>query len=89
MPSYAAWFMAALQFWIRGDLAAEQHRRLAEIGATAVPMSRVGRTLDGTHRGAAWTMIETGPGETEAERAKVASLIGATPDDVTGPYAHH
>ncbi|HKZ14480.1 MAG TPA: hypothetical protein VJL81_11605 [Solirubrobacterales bacterium] len=81
--------MAALQFWIRGDLAAEQRQSLTEIGARAIPMSATRATPDGDHRGAAWTMIEAPPGEPEAERNRVAAVIGAAPDDVTGPYAPH
>ena len=81
--------MAALQFWIRGDLAAAQRQSLAQIGARAIPMSAPRGTPDGAHYGAAWTMIEAPPGEPEAERNRVASLIGATPADLTGPYAPH
>jgi hypothetical protein len=80
--------MAPLQFWIRGDLAAEQRERLVEIGARAVPMARA-TNGDGELRPAAWTMIEARPGEPEAERAKLAALLGAEPDDITGPYAFH
>jgi len=80
--------MAPLQFWIRGDLAAEQRERLIEIGARAVPMARSANG-DGEPRPAAWTMIEARPGEPEAERAKLAALLGAEPDDITGPYAFH
>jgi hypothetical protein len=80
--------MAPLQFWIRGDLAAEQRERLLEIGARAIPMAR-GSNGDGELRPAAWTMIEARPGEPEAERAKLAALLGAEPDDITGPYAFH
>jgi hypothetical protein len=81
--------MAPLQFWIRGDLRAEQRARLAEIGARAVPMAANGRRNPDGLRQAAWTMIEARPGETEAERAKLAELIGAEPDEITGPYAFH
>ena len=82
--------MAPLQFWIRGDLAAEQRERLTEIGARAVPMARPnGNGPDGARRPAAWTMIEARPGEPEAERAKLAALLGAEPDEITGPYAFH
>jgi len=80
--------MAPLQFWIRGDLAAEQRERLLEIGARATPMAR-GTDEDGEPRRAAWTVIEARPGEPEAERAKLAALLGAEPDDITGPYALH
>jgi hypothetical protein len=81
--------MAPLQFWIRGDLAAEQRERLTEIGARAVPMAS-GTNGDGSEpRPAAWTMIEARPGEPEAERAKLAALLGAEPDEITGPYAFH
>jgi hypothetical protein len=83
--------MALLQFWIRGDLAAEQRERLDEIGARAVPMSRrPTRNGNGEQFSrAAWTMIESRPGEPEAERAKLAALLGAEPDEITGPYAFH
>jgi hypothetical protein len=81
--------MAPLQFWIRGDLADEQRRRLTTIGARAIPMSPGMPTPDGEHRPAAWTVIEAPHGEPEAERNRVAELIGAQPDDVTGPYAPH
>lgn len=82
--------MAALQFWIRGDLAAEQRDRLSEIGARAIPMARPnGNGDDGPLRPAAWTMIEARPGEPEVERAKLAALLGAEPDEITGPYAFH
>jgi hypothetical protein len=81
--------MAPLQFWVRGDLGAEQRERLTEIGARAVPMSATGRQNPDGLRGAAWTMIEARPGEPEAERARVADLIGAAPDEITGPYAFH
>jgi len=80
--------MAALQFWIRGDLRAEQRNRLTEIGARAVPMAHNGNGDDGLRR-AAWTMIEARPGEPDAERAKLAAAIGAEPDELTGPYAFH
>ncbi len=80
--------MAALQFWIRGDLAAEQRQSLTEIGARAVPMSATRKTPDGLG-GAAWTMIEAPPGEPEAERNRVAALIGFAPEQITGPYAPH
>jgi hypothetical protein len=80
--------MAPLQFWIRGDLADEQCERLIEIGARAIPMAR-SINGDGEHRPAAWTMIEARPGEPEAERAKLAALLGAEPDEITGPYAFH
>jgi hypothetical protein len=80
--------MAPLQFWIRGDLAAEQRERLIEIGARAVPMAR-GANGNGETRPAAWTMIEARPGEPEVERAKLAALLGAEPDEITGPYAFH
>ena len=80
--------MAPLQFWIRGDLAAEQRERLVEIGARAVPMAR-STNGHGEPRPAAWTMIEARPGEPEAERAKLAALLGAEPDEITGPYAFH
>ncbi len=79
--------MAALQFWIRGDLAAEQLARLAEIGARAIPMVRGAE--DGVLRRAAWTMIEASPGEPEDVRARLAALLGAEPDELTGPYAFH
>ncbi|MBS1888280.1 MAG: hypothetical protein JSU06_13940 [Actinobacteria bacterium] len=79
--------MAALQFWIRGDLGAEQLDRLTEIGARAVPMSRNGNGDD--RRRAAWTMIEARPGEPEAERARLAAALGTEPDELTGPYAFH
>lgn len=81
--------MAALQFWIRGDLAAEQRQSLTEIGARAVPMSATRPTPDGHFGGAAWTMIEAPPGEPEAERNRVAAVIGAAPESITGPYAPH
>ena len=80
--------MAPLQFWIRGDLAAEQCDRLSEIGARAVPMAR-STNGDGEMRPAAWTMIEARPGEPEAERAKLAALLGAEPGEISGPYALH
>jgi hypothetical protein len=80
--------MAALQFWIRGDLGSEQCERLLEIGARAVPMAS-GSGGDGELRPAAWTMIEARPGEPEAERARLAALLGAEPDEITGPYAFH
>ncbi|MBS1678077.1 MAG: hypothetical protein JST08_11905 [Actinobacteria bacterium] len=80
--------MAPLQFWIRGDLAAEQRERLLEIGARAIPMAR-STNGDDERRPAAWTMIEARPGEPEAERAKLAALLGAEPDEITGPYAFH
>jgi hypothetical protein len=80
--------MAPLQFWIRGDLAAEQRERLIEIGARAVPMARVANR-HGELRPAAWTLSEARPGEPEAERAKLAALLGAEPDEITGPYAFH
>ncbi len=80
--------MAALQFWIRGDLGAEQRERLTEIGARAVPVAA--RTNgDDPYRRAAWTMIEARPGEPEAERARLAALIGTEPGEITGPYAFH
>lgn len=79
--------MVPLQFWIRGDLAAEQRERLIEIGARAVPMAR-SRNGD-EPRPAAWTMIEARPGDPEAERAKLAALLGAEPGEITGPYAFH
>ncbi len=47
------------------------------------------RRGDGTLVGAAWTRIDTGPGEPDAERARIAAAIGAEPDQVTGPYAVH
>lgn len=81
--------MAPLQFWIRGDLAAEQRERLVEIGARAVPMARGTAREDGELRRAAWTMIEARPGEPEAERARLAALLGADPGEITGPYAFH
>ncbi len=81
--------MAALQFWIRGDLVAEQRRRLQELGVVVVPMGAGSRRGDGTLVGAAWTRIDTGPGEPDAERARIAAAIGAEPDQVTGPYAVH
>ncbi|HEY2477805.1 MAG TPA: hypothetical protein VGI17_03665 [Solirubrobacterales bacterium] len=81
--------MAALQFWIRGELGAEQCERLTEIGARAVPMARNGNGDDGELRRAAWTMIEARPGEPETERARLAALIGAETDELTGPYAFH
>jgi hypothetical protein len=34
-------------------------------------------------------VIEARPGEPEAERAKLAALLGAEPDEITGPYAFH
>lgn len=80
--------MAPLQFWIRGDLAAEQRERLVEIGARAIPMAR-GAGGEGEPRRAAWTVIEAQPGEPEAERAKLAALLGAEPHEITGPYAFH
>lgn len=80
--------MAPLQFWIRGDLAAEQRERLSEIGARAIPMAG-GAGGDGEPGRAAWTVIEARPGEPEAERAKLAALLGAEPDEITGPYAFH
>jgi hypothetical protein len=80
--------MAPLQFWIRGDLAADQRERLDEIGARAVPMARSANG-NGETRPAAWTMIEARPGEPEVERAKLAALLGAEPDEITGPYAFH
>jgi hypothetical protein len=80
--------MASLQFWIRGDLAAEQRERLVEIGARAIPMART-TNGDDEPRPAAWTMIEARPGEPEAERAKLAALLGAEPAEITGPYAFH
>ncbi len=80
--------MAPLQFWIRGDLAAEQRDRLLEIGARAIPMARSANG-DGEPRPAAWTMIEARPGEPEAERAKLAAVLGFEPDEITGPYAFH
>jgi hypothetical protein len=79
---------AALQFWIRGDLAAEQRRSLTKIGARAIPMSATRPTPEGLG-GAAWTMIEAPPGEPEAERNRLAALIGAEPETITGPYAPH
>ncbi|HVV91456.1 MAG TPA: hypothetical protein VHB53_13250 [Solirubrobacterales bacterium] len=81
--------MAPLQFWIRGDLAAGQRERLIEVGARAVPMARGTAGDDGEPRRAAWTMIEARPGEPEAERAKLAALLGAEPAELTGPYAFH
>jgi hypothetical protein len=81
--------MAPLQFWIRGDLAAEQRERLTEIGARAIPMARSSDGNGGEPRPAAWTMIEARPGEPEAERAKLAAVLGAEPDEITGPYAFH
>lgn len=81
--------MATLQFWIRGDLAAEQRERLIEIGARAIPMARGAGGDDSEPRHAAWTVIEARPGEPEAERAKLAALLGAEPDEITGPYAFH
>jgi hypothetical protein len=83
--------MAALQFWIRGELGTEQCERLTEIGARAVPMARNGNGNgdDGELRRTAWTMIEARPGEPETERARLAALIGAEPDEITGPYALH
>jgi hypothetical protein len=80
--------MAPLQFWIRGDLAADQRERLTEIGARAVPMAR-SLNGNGETRPAAWTMIEARPGEPEVVRAKLAALLGAEPDEITGPYALH
>jgi hypothetical protein len=80
--------MAPLQFWIRGDLAADQRERLTEIGARAVPMARSSNG-NGDPRPAAWTMIEARPGEPEAERAKLAALLGAQPGEISGPYALH
>ncbi|HEX4306403.1 MAG TPA: hypothetical protein VHZ54_10220 [Solirubrobacterales bacterium] len=81
--------MAALQFWIRGDLRAEQCERLTEIGARAVPMARRANRNGGEPRPAAWTMIEARAGDAEAERAKLAKLLGAEPGEITGPYAFH
>jgi hypothetical protein len=81
--------MAPLQFWIRGDLGAEQRERLTEVGARAVPMAASANGPDGPLRPAAWTMIEARPGEPEAERARLAAVIGAEPDELTGPYAFH
>ena len=81
--------MAALQFWIRGDLAAEQRQSLTTIGARAIPMSPGMPTPDGELRAAAWTMIEAPPGEPEAERNRVAALIGTAPEALSGPYAPH
>jgi hypothetical protein len=80
--------MAPLQFWIRGDLAADQCEALLEAGARAVPMARSANG-NGELRPAAWTMIEARPGEPEAERAKLAALLGAEPGELTGPYAFH
>ena len=80
--------MAPLQFWIRGDLAAEQRERLTEIGARAVPMAR-SVNGNGETRPAAWTMIEARPGEPEVERAKLAAVLGTEPNEITGPYALH
>lgn len=80
--------MAPLQFWIRGDLAADQREALLEVGARAIPMARSANG-NGELRPAAWTMIEARPGEPEAERAKLAALLGAEPDEITGPYAFH
>jgi hypothetical protein len=80
--------MAPLQFWIRGDLAADQRERLTEIGARAVPMAR-SMNGNGDTRPAAWTMIEARPGEPEVERAKLAALLGAEPGEISGPYALH
>ena len=80
--------MAPLQFWIRGDLGDEQRERLIEIGARAVPMAR-SMNGNGDTRPAAWTMIEARPGEPEAERAKLAALLGAEPGEISGPYALH
>jgi hypothetical protein len=80
--------MASLQFWIRGDLGAEQRERLDEIGARATPMAR-SINGNGETRPAAWTMIEAGPGEAEVERAKLAALLGAEPGEISGPYAFH
>jgi hypothetical protein len=82
--------MSALQFWIRGDLLADQRRRLEQLGARAVPVAAAGgRRADGTLVGAAWTRIEAGPGDAETERARIAAAIGTEPDEVTGPYAVH
>lgn len=81
--------MAALQFWIRGDLRAEQRERLTEIGARAVPMVRGTNRNGDEPRPAAWTMIEARAGDVAAERAKLAKLLGAEPDEITGPYAFH
>jgi hypothetical protein len=81
--------MAALQFWIRGDLVAEQRRRLEQLGVAAVPMGAGARRPDGTLVSAAWTRIEAGPGDPETERARIANAIGTEPDEVTGPYAVH
>jgi hypothetical protein len=81
--------MAPLQFWIRGDLRAEQSKPLTEIGARAIPMAASTNGPDGPLRPAAWTMIEARPGEPEAERAKLASALGTEPGELTGPYALH
>ena len=81
--------MAPLQFWIRGDLAADQRARLTEIGARAIPMAASMNGPDGPLRPAAWTMIETSPGEPDTERARVAAVLGAEPDELSGPYAFH
>jgi hypothetical protein len=81
--------MAPLQFWIRGDLAAEQRERLTEAGARAVPMARDTDGNGDAPPRAAWSLIEARPGEPEAERAKLAALLGAEPDEITGPYAFH
>jgi hypothetical protein len=80
--------MAPLQFWIRGDLAADQREALLEVGARAIPMARSANG-NGELRPAAWTMIEARPGEPEAERAKLAALLGAEPGEISGPYALH
>jgi hypothetical protein len=81
--------MAVLQFWIRGDLIPEQRRSLEQLGLDAVPVAAGGRRADGTLVGAAWTRIEAGAGDAEAERARIAAAIGTEPDEVTGPYAVH
>jgi hypothetical protein len=81
--------MAPLQFWIRGDLAADQRERLTEVGARAVPMAASTNGPEGSLRPAAWTMIEARPGEPDAERARLASVLGTDPDELTGPYAFH
>jgi hypothetical protein len=52
-------------------------------------MARAANGNGGEPRPAAWTMIEARPGEPETERAKLAELLGAEPDEITGPYAFH
>jgi hypothetical protein len=54
--------MAPLQFWIRGDLRADQRSCLREIGVEAIPTAAGDRQADSTLTGVAWTLIVASAG---------------------------